>query len=216
MQAAAAAELGESTALKLERERREGAGATPTIFETRYAHLVDRVERLSRVAGPGSIGDELKDVAVEMKRIRRDMGGMDFEDPLFTEIRPTKTPLSPSRFVPRGGGGAGWNKGTQVVKGELVVPPEGMRWCANHDGGKGAFLLEDLFLVTSTGKRKSWCDACRKQYQRDRYVRLGYKIVSVQVLEGDPCVGHKCPKCDKPFEVGQIVQGHDVTHERCP
>ncbi len=66
-----------------------------------------------------------------------------------------------------------------------------------------------------TGQRTSWCTDCTREYQQDRYVRVGYLRVTAEIMEGDPCLGHDCPLCHKPFEVGQRVQGVEVAHEAC-
>lgn len=76
--------------------------------------------------------------------------------------------------------------------------------------------LEDFKVKNAkTGQRNSWCRDCSREYQQERYVRLGYKRVTAEVLEGDACVGHSCPKCGDAFLVGERIQGENVHHERC-
>lgn len=65
------------------------------------------------------------------------------------------------------------------------------------------------------GKLRAECETCFNGTQRSRYVRAGFKVVTVEVVDGDPCVGHACPVCGDLFEVGQTVQGVDVRHEGC-
>lgn len=92
-------------------------------------------------------------------------------------------------------------------------PEPGMRRCSICK----TLLPLDMFAVTDAkkGKRRAECKPCYNERQRTRYVRAGYKIVTIEVLDGDPCVGHHCPVCDKPFEVGQHVQGDNVRHADC-
>ena len=75
----------------------------------------------------------------------------------------------------------------------------------------------DLFSITDkrTGKRRADCKLCFNAGQRTRYVRAGFKIVTVEVMEGDPCVGRLCPVCEEPFEPGQRIQGDHLRHEGC-
>lgn len=92
-------------------------------------------------------------------------------------------------------------------------PEPGMRRCSVCR----TVLPLDMFTVTDakTGKLRADCKACYNERQRTRYVRAGYKIVTVEVLDGDPCVGHLCPVCEKPFEPGQQIQGENVRHADC-
>ena len=75
---------------------------------------------------------------------------------------------------------------------------------------------EFAYLKPENGfKRRADCKTCFNAGQRERYVRAGYKIVTIEVLENDICVGRPCPICGEPFEVGQLIQGDNVHHERC-
>lgn len=49
-----------------------------------------------------------------------------------------------------------------------------------------------------------------------RYARAGYKIVTIEVLDDDPCVGHPCHECGHPFQPGEHIQGDHLRHEKCP
>jgi hypothetical protein len=75
----------------------------------------------------------------------------------------------------------------------------------------------DLFTITDkrTGKLRADCKLCYNAGQRTRYVRAGFKIVTVEVIDGDPCVGHLCPVCERPFEPGQRIQGDHLRHAGC-
>lgn len=75
--------------------------------------------------------------------------------------------------------------------------------------------IEEFQKRTDADSRRTWCDDCRKTYQRERYVKIGYRAVLAEVMEDDPCVGHACPECGKPFEVGQVVVGERVVHLAC-
>lgn len=90
---------------------------------------------------------------------------------------------------------------------------EGFKRCPRCETAKPieAFGIKDR----RSGRRKSMCRACAKDYQAERYVKIGYKSVLVEVMADDPCVGHRCPECDKPFEVGQIIVGERVIHFAC-
>ena len=92
-------------------------------------------------------------------------------------------------------------------------PEPGIRICSKCR----TKLPIDLFSITDkrTGKRRADCKLCYNAGQRTRYVRAGFKIVTVEVMDGDPCVGHLCPVCDRPFEPGQRIQGDHLRHEGC-
>jgi hypothetical protein len=66
-----------------------------------------------------------------------------------------------------------------------------------------------------TGKLRADCKLCYNAGQRTRYVRAGCKIVTVEVMDSDPCVGHLCPVCERPFEPGQRIAADQVRHEGC-
>jgi hypothetical protein len=92
-------------------------------------------------------------------------------------------------------------------------PQPGMRICSKCRKK----LPVDLFSLSDkrTGKLRADCKLCYNAGQRARYVRAGYKIVTVEVIDGDPCVGHLCPVCERPFEPGQRIQGDHLRHEDC-
>ena len=92
-------------------------------------------------------------------------------------------------------------------------PRSGFRQCSKCR----SLLPVEMFTITDarSGKRRADCKACYNEGQRTRYVRAGYKIVTVEVPDGDPCVGHPCSICGEPFEVGQHIQGNNLQHEGC-
>jgi hypothetical protein len=92
-------------------------------------------------------------------------------------------------------------------------PEPGMRVCSKCH----TKLPVDLFSMSDkrTGKRRADCKACFNAGQRTRYVRAGFKIVTIEVMDGDPCVGHLCPVCDRPFEPGQRIEGDHLRHAGC-
>lgn len=96
---------------------------------------------------------------------------------------------------------------------EAKNPEPGMRVCSKCR----TKLPTDMFAISDkrTGKRRADCKLCFNAGQRTRYVRAGCKIVTVEVMDVDPCVGHLCPLCGKAFEVGQRIQGDHVRHEHC-
>lgn len=205
-------------------------------FEVRFDALVSRLIHLARVAGGGTIGHELRDVADEMTRIRRDLAVLLHPDTDGTEMAPdvvvelvetapvnhrtyrVPTPRpTPAPDSKKAGRDLAGRKGTQRVAGKFIHLPPGQRWCANHDEGEGKLLPISSFKVKDpkTGKLTSWCVECTRRYQQERYVRIGFKRVTAEVIEGDVCLGRKCPICHEPFLVGQRVQGSDVSHEEC-
>jgi hypothetical protein len=92
-------------------------------------------------------------------------------------------------------------------------PEPGMRVCSMCRKK----LPVDLFSMSDkrTGKLRADCKLCYNAGQRFGYVRAGFKIVTVEVMDGDPCVGHLCPVCHRPFEAGQRIQGDHLRHEGC-
>lgn len=203
------------------------AAPPPTAFEVRFDALVSRMQRLARVAGAGTIGAELRDVTDEMVRIRRDMANLDptahvtapAAPSLEPEHRPYRTRGTATRVASDKPGARNGQarQGKQLIAGCYVTIPKGKRYCAGHNDGEGAMLSEKDFKVKNprTGQLTSWCTACTRKYQQDRYVRVGYKRVTVQVQEGDSIVGHDCRLCGFPFEIGERVQGENVAHESC-
>ena len=67
----------------------------------------------------------------------------------------------------------------------------------------------------ATGNVQAICKECQKAANRDRYLKVGSVAVSVELLDGDGCLGETCPGCGKPFEVGQRVKGDHLRHEVC-
>lgn len=79
------------------------------------------------------------------------------------------------------------------------------RPCAAHNDGRGANVSESRFRP---GK-----DVCRECERRD--VRVDANSIRVTVIEGDKCIGRKCPCCTKPIEVGQRIAAVSLHHESC-
>lgn len=93
-------------------------------------------------------------------------------------------------------------------------PAPGVRMCARcHE------LLPVTAFKPKTSKKpdelRSFCDDCWKEYQRDRYVRVGETKVSIEVHEGDGCVGARCPGCRRRFEVGDRIVADQLRHVAC-
>ena len=47
------------------------------------------------------------------------------------------------------------------------------------------------------------------------YTGPSEQSVDDYLKEGDACIGHDCPVCGFPFEIGERVSGDDVRHEKC-
>ena len=77
--------------------------------------------------------------------------------------------------------------------------------CPAHYGGQGAMVAPSRFRPG-----KAVCRECER-----REVRLAVDSVTVELLEGDKCVGHDCPGCGLPFEIGDRLKGLDLHHEAC-
>lgn len=79
------------------------------------------------------------------------------------------------------------------------------RRCPTHDRGNGASVSASRF--------RPGRDVCRECERRE--VRVLADSISLQLIEGDRCVGHDCPACGLPFEVGGRVVGGSLHHEGC-
>lgn len=180
------------------------------VYQERFDAAIVRTRDIAnrRSTGP-STRQELLEVVDELMRLRRDLSALGTDQPMAALI--SARPRSPQ------GGGGGVRSGLQRIRGGLARPPDGQRWCANHSEGEGAFLPIDQFVVKNagTGQRASWCDDCRKAYQRERYISVKAKTMTVQLIEGDLCVGRDCPGCGFPFEIGEKVRGENLVHESC-
>lgn len=185
--------------------------AVPTqaavVYQERFDTLILRVRDVANARSTGpSQRQHLLEICDEMARLRRDLSELG-DRPLSAVPEPIKRTMNGST-----------SSGMQRIGRNTFRPPDGKRYCANHNEGEGALLPVEDFQVkdAKSGKRASWCRACAKQYQRDRYVRLGFKVVTIEVAEGDACIGHACPKCGGKFAVGERVQGENIAHESCP
>lgn len=79
------------------------------------------------------------------------------------------------------------------------------RRCPSHREGRGADVSASRF--------RPGRDVCRQC--EARAVRVDVDRVTVQVLEGDRCIGRDCPVCGMPFEIGERVTGEHLHHEGC-
>lgn len=174
--------------------------AASTVFEQRFDSLTLRLTCLAKKTAGSSWGRELAEVVEEMRRLRRDLAGMEAVD------------LAPVVAVP---------SQLNLVRGNArrhqAKNRPGERRCGRHNGGEGAWLPIAAFDVKDkrTGQLKTWCRDCYKDYQRERYVKVRYQVVVVELHDGDACIGQDCPVCRKPFRPGQRIQGEDLVHEAC-
>jgi hypothetical protein len=179
-----------------------------SIAEARLDAVISRVRDLAHLRSTGPMmRQHLGEVANELSALRRDLSVLD-ERPL--SVVPEPAGWDARRAKP----GDGRTRRTRSI-----APNDhaGQRFCPMHHDGTGAWLpIEQFDLKDDKGHRKARCHGCILEYQRQRYVRVGYKVVTIEIVEGDACVGHKCPECGKPFSIGERVQGDNVRHERCP
>lgn len=78
------------------------------------------------------------------------------------------------------------------------------RRCPTHNGGRGANV--------SVSRFRPGREICR---ECERYVAFTTRSVTVEVIEGDRCIGHDCPICGLPFEIGDRIKGDNLHHEGC-
>lgn len=84
--------------------------------------------------------------------------------------------------------------------------------------------IDDFYVKNPrTGARHSYCDPCRQEYQRNRYLSVKKTDVLNEVGlefvigESDETVGLACTACGRALEVGQRVVGHaSLHHVECP
>lgn len=79
------------------------------------------------------------------------------------------------------------------------------RPCPSHNGGRGANVSQSRFRP---GK-----DVCRECERRQ--VRIEADRVTLELIEGDPCIGESCPGCHKPLRAGQRIAATHLIHESC-
>lgn len=108
-----------------------------------------------------------------------------------------------------------------------AIPDDATEWVCRAKGCPFAGKpqpVTNFEVRADSGTRRSICRACRKRYQRDRYLsvdvseRLG-TILRFIVQQGDPCEGDACQRCHGPMLVGQEVETDDVLlvhHLACP
>lgn len=103
--------------------------------------------------------------------------------------------------------------------GDVSGVPDG--WDAERPGRwhpEGCFIRKDR----NANKRSTYCDDCRKRYQRERRVSTKALDALAQagvrlVLDGDSnVVGIACKECGEAFVAGDTVLGEaTLFHERC-
>lgn len=179
----------EAPAVEPDREPAE----TPVDMVGKATRLMARLRSCAAIVGSPTVAYELERIALGLGDLRDDLIA------LIVDGGPE--PAGPSPDYGRN------------ARAREKNPEPGKRRCSK------CHLVKPLkeFTVTDsrTGKRRADCRTCYNESQRTRYVRAGYKIVTVEVMEGDFCVGHPCPVCEQPFEVGQLVQGENVMHAAC-
>lgn len=177
------------------------AEARATALQVRFDHLI-RQMRLVEAQTPATARPKVHEVIDELVRIRRDLSGLEGD----LEPAPVPRPAASLHNLVRANGSR-----------HAAKQHDGQRHCPKHDDGEGVWLPVDQFTVKNktTGALRSWCDACTKAYQRERYVRTTATTVVVELHEDDFCVGRACPGCGVAFEAGQRVIGKDLAHEGC-
>lgn len=156
------------------------------------AELVARLRDAARQAQSAALKRDLERIADELLTIRKAVMGEPDEMPGYNHKTPDYL---------------------RQRKCREKNPAPGLRQCSKC----GETRPVSMFTVTDarTGKRRADCRDCYNAGQRTRYVSAGFRVVAVELMDGDPCVGHLCPSCGHPFEVGQRVQGENVRHEGC-
>lgn len=170
-----------------------------TPLQARLSHVLSRLRAVERKA----IGhrDVLNEVIDELVRLYRDIGGVaEVAAPL------PERPAASIRNLTQGN-----------ARRHAVKQHDGQRRCSRHNDGEGAWLPVAKFGVKNQarGTLRSWCSDCTKAYQRERYVSVAAKTMTVELIEGDRCVGHDCPVCGLPFEIGERVRGENLVHDKC-
>lgn len=65
------------------------------------------------------------------------------------------------------------------------------------------------------GQVRGECDGCRRTYRQARYARVGQKVVSIMVEDGDGCIGQQCPICQRAIQSGEFITGFGIAHSIC-
>jgi hypothetical protein len=98
-----------------------------------------------------------------------------------------------------------------------------MRLCVDCAAEKGPLPIEAFNIKNpATGNRMPWCRECGKLRSRRRYVSAAEAgIVSFAralLSTGSPFIGEACADCGRELQVGQEVEGCDITlrHVVCP
>lgn len=177
------------------------AEAHATALQVRFDHLI-RQMRLVEAQTPAVARSKVREVIDELQRIRRDLSGLESE----LEPQPAPRPAASLHNLVRANGSR-----------HAAKQHDGQRHCPMHDDGNGAWLPVSVFKVKNqaTCALRSWCDDCTKAYQRARYVSTTAKTMTVELIEGDKCVGHDCPVCGLPFEIGERITGESLHHAEC-
>lgn len=213
---------------------REAEASGIDTFVARFDSCIGQLRSVAQQSGPAQ-RIKLTELADELARLRRDLTGLEMavvpeRRPEFAHgtlagycrhLRAGETACvackSAHAEYQRG------NKKPQIGRGQAnanrysAKNRDGKRYCQKHDDGAGAWLAPEDFDLKdkATGKRKAWCRKCTLRYQRERYAKVGTKVIAVELLEGDGCLGQKCLVCAKPFHVGDVVAGTDLRHDKC-
>ena len=167
-----------------------------TPLQARLSAMIGRLRTVERQV-PGHRG-ALNEIIDELLRLYRDIGGVEY-------VAPERPAASIHNLV------------VGNARRHAAKEHNGQRRCAAHNDHAGAWLPVSKFDVKNhkTGALRSWCRDCTKVYQRERYVSVTAKTMTVELIEGDRCVGHDCPICGLPFEIGERVRGENLVHEGC-
>jgi hypothetical protein len=186
------------------------------VIQGRLATVISDMRLLEATATPRQL-HKFRDVIDELSLIHRDVAGIDVA---LLGTGPALQLLEASEQVATRRGhapGSRHNLTAQNASRHGAKEHDRQRHCPMHDEGAGAWLTVEAFDVKNkkTGALRSWCRDCTAAYQRQRYLSIEQARIVTEILEGDPCLGHACGGCGRPFEVGQRVVGHDLTHEGC-
>lgn len=153
--------------------------------------LERRLTTASRLVESVAVARELRRIALELAEVRE-----------FLEADDDTRAAARVRLM---------RSGRSTVRAKNPAPDTRVCSKCRHPKPLTAFAFSDK----KKNKLRSECMDCFNAGQRERYVRVGYKMVTVEVLESDPCCGHPCPACGEPMEPGQLVTAKDVCHAQC-
>ena len=84
-------------------------------------------------------------------------------------------------------------------------PKGAKRPCPAHNAGSGGKVSASRFRPG-----KSVCRECER-----RQVRIEADRITLNLIDGDACIGHACPVCRRRFKAGQRVVGVEIAHAEC-